>query len=55
MHKNEMKIKGSNLKKPTHVVVIGASAGGLEAIERLFRSMPVDTGMTFCSNSASIS
>lgn len=32
---------------PTHVVGVGASAGGLEAIERLFRSIPVDTGMAF--------
>ena len=30
-----------------HVVGIGASAGGLEALERLFRQMPVDTGMAF--------
>lgn len=32
---------------PHFVVGIGASAGGLEAIERLFRAMPVDTGMAF--------
>ena len=32
---------------PTHVVGIGASAGGLEALERLFRAMPLDTGMAF--------
>ncbi|MEM9186579.1 MAG: chemotaxis protein CheB [Planctomycetota bacterium] len=32
---------------PDFVVGIGASAGGLEAIERLFDSMPVDTGMAF--------
>ena len=29
------------------VVGIGASAGGLEAIEALFRHMPTDTGMAF--------
>ena len=29
------------------VVGIGASAGGLEALEGLFRAMPADTGMTF--------
>src|SRR5262249_27447510 len=29
------------------VVGIGASAGGLEALERLFRSLPSDTGMAF--------
>ncbi|MDB2685784.1 PAS domain-containing protein [Mariniblastus sp.] len=32
---------------PSHVVGIGASAGGLEALERLFKSIPVDTGMAF--------
>ncbi|WOJ93110.1 chemotaxis protein CheB [Congregibacter variabilis] len=29
------------------VVGIGASAGGLEALEELFRNMPADTGMAF--------
>lgn len=33
--------------RPTHTVGIGASAGGLEALERLFQSMPDDTGMAF--------
>lgn len=33
--------------KPTCVVGIGASAGGLEALERLFEKMPADTGMAF--------
>ena len=33
--------------EPTHVVGIGASAGGLEAIERLFDGIPSDTGMAF--------
>ena len=33
--------------EPRYVVGIGASAGGLEAIERLFDSMPEDTGMAF--------
>jgi two-component system CheB/CheR fusion protein len=32
---------------PSHVVGIGASAGGLEALERLFEAMPLDTGMAF--------
>ena len=32
---------------PTHVVGIGASAGGLESLERLFTNMPYDTGMAF--------
>ena len=30
-----------------HVVGIGASAGGLEALERLFEQMPTQTGMAF--------
>jgi two-component system CheB/CheR fusion protein len=29
------------------VVGIGASAGGLEALERLFTGMPADTGLAF--------
>jgi len=33
--------------QPSHVVGVGASAGGLEALERLFKSLPVDTGMAF--------
>ncbi len=30
-----------------HVVGIGASAGGLEALERVFAGMPLDSGMSF--------
>lgn len=30
-----------------HVVGVGASAGGLEAIEKLFEAMPADTGAAF--------
>ena len=30
-----------------HVVGIGASAGGLEALETFFQSMPEDSGMAF--------
>jgi two-component system CheB/CheR fusion protein len=30
-----------------HVVGIGASAGGLEALERFFQSVPMDSGMAF--------
>ncbi|HIJ87872.1 MAG TPA: GAF domain-containing protein [Desulfuromonadales bacterium] len=33
--------------KPTHIVGIGASAGGLSALEQFFANMPVDTGMAF--------
>jgi len=35
------------VERPTHYVGVGASAGGLEAIEHLFAEMPVDTGMAF--------
>jgi two-component system, chemotaxis family, CheB/CheR fusion protein len=30
-----------------HVVGVGASAGGLESLERLFTNLPTDTGMAF--------
>ncbi|HEU4537030.1 MAG TPA: chemotaxis protein CheB, partial [Polyangiaceae bacterium] len=30
-----------------YVVGIGASAGGLEALERFFANVPLDTGMAF--------
>lgn len=33
--------------KPSHYVGIGASAGGLEALEDLLKNVPVDTGMAF--------
>ncbi|MEX1368735.1 MAG: chemotaxis protein CheB, partial [Nannocystaceae bacterium] len=32
---------------PSYVVGVGASAGGLEALEQLFRQVPTDTGMAF--------
>jgi two-component system CheB/CheR fusion protein len=35
------------MNSPTHIVGIGASAGGLAALEELFKSMPEDTGMAF--------
>lgn len=34
-------------ERPTHIVGVGASAGGLEALERLFEAMPPQTGMAF--------
>ncbi len=34
-------------QEPNFVVGIGASAGGLEALEALFHRMPTDTGMAF--------
>jgi two-component system CheB/CheR fusion protein len=37
----------SSERPPFHVVGVGASAGGLEALEALFRAMPRDTGMAF--------
>ncbi|HQR05263.1 MAG TPA: chemotaxis protein CheB [Gemmatales bacterium] len=39
--------QASKLAPPTHIVGIGASAGGLEALERLFENMPTQTGMAF--------
>jgi chemotaxis response regulator CheB/nitrogen-specific signal transduction histidine kinase len=33
--------------RPSYLVGIGASAGGLEALERLFEKMPTDTGLAF--------
>jgi len=35
------------LEKPLYVVGIGASAGGLDAIQQLFDKIPSDTGMAF--------
>lgn len=39
--------KKRKLLSPTHVIGIGASAGGLEAIHDLFDYMPVNTGFSF--------
>src|SRR5690349_20526966 len=33
--------------RPRHVVGVDASAGGLDALERFFEHVPVDTGMAF--------
>lgn len=41
------KLISMHTMRPSFVVGIGASAGGLEALEKLFRAMPVDTGMAF--------
>ena len=38
---------GSSSERPVAIVGIGASAGGLEAIEVFFKAMPVDSGMAF--------
>ena len=32
---------------PTHLVAIGASAGGLDALERFFDGVPADTGAAY--------
>ncbi|AWB65058.1 chemotaxis protein CheR [Saccharobesus litoralis] len=37
----------NNNQQPSHVVAIGASAGGLEALQALFRIMPNDLGVSF--------
>ena len=33
--------------KPLYIVAIGASAGGLLALQQFFENMPADTGMAF--------
>jgi len=38
---------GNQSDQPTHYVGIGASAGGLEAIEAFFKLMPAETGLAF--------
>lgn len=40
-------ITAGTAARPSHVVGIGASAGGLEALERFFDHMPPDTGLAF--------
>ncbi len=42
---NEEKQPGSNA--PSHVVGVGASAGGLEALEKLFSEMPTNLGFAY--------
>ncbi|MCS6851501.1 MAG: PAS domain-containing protein [Gemmataceae bacterium] len=39
--------QGNGAKRPLYVVGIGASAGGLEALERFFEAMPLETGLAF--------
>lgn len=34
-------------RRPSHIIGIGASAGGLEAIESFFKAMPADAGVAF--------
>ena len=44
---SDIAVSGGAELTPSFVVGIGASAGGLEALERFFKAMPVDTGMAF--------
>ena len=45
--KKAAKKKASSKSQKLRIVAIGASAGGLEALEQLFKSMPDTTGLTF--------
>ncbi len=40
-------LSSSKITPPTHIIGIGASAGGMEAIHDLFDYMPVNTGFSF--------
>ncbi|MEM9383456.1 MAG: chemotaxis protein CheB [Pseudomonadota bacterium] len=40
-------VVGNQLTAATHLVGIGASAGGVEALERFVESLPTDSGMAF--------
>jgi chemotaxis response regulator CheB len=40
-------VAGTETQEPFPVVGIGASAGGLEALERLLRALPADPGLAF--------
>ena len=42
-----MAIDASQTESGFHIVGIGASAGGLESLERFFTRLPADTGMAF--------
>ena len=44
---HKKKAKGGKEDRPLYVVGVGASAGGLEALEQLFDAMPPATGMAF--------
>lgn len=47
MQGDDKQAASSTSGKPAAVVGVGASAGGLEAIESFFKAMPVDSGMAF--------
>lgn len=40
-------LASANEQKPSYIVGIGASAGGLDALEKFFRNMPTNSGMAF--------
>lgn len=44
---NTSKNQAQDVSAPTHYVGIGASAGGLEALEAFFRKMPAKNGLVF--------
>ncbi len=44
---DEIKKEEFNLESPSHFVGIGASAGGLEALQVFFRHLPSNTGASF--------
>jgi two-component system CheB/CheR fusion protein len=45
--KKKLTAAGSFLQNSFYVIGIGASAGGLDALERFFEHMPADSGMAF--------
>lgn len=45
--KKDTKKNKKNHEKPSYIVGLGASAGGLEALESFFKGIAVDTGMAF--------
>jgi chemotaxis response regulator CheB len=47
MVKEEQHAGKSHVMPNRPIVGIGASAGGVEALERFFKSMPADSGMGF--------
>ena len=40
-------ISTDHTESPLHIVALGASAGGLNALEQFFATMPIDSGMAF--------
>lgn len=49
MENNLIKDSSYNSSKDHYFIGIGASAGGLEAINELFDHMPANTGFSFIS------